>query len=302
MAQILQHRRATTIELGAERGSIAEFWMDESKNTLVVMDGSTLGGHPLAKESAIPVNVSQLTNDAGYITQAAVFSGDYADLSNKPDLSVYQLSSTAFSGDYADLANKPTIPVNVSQLTNDSDYATVSQIPTNISAFNNNVGYITFNLMNNTINTALTPYATTSSLNAAVAPKIELTDISVGPENAPSGDGAITYDSGTGQFTYTPADLSSYITGLVEDPAPQLQGDLVTNNRKIVTTIGNIVLDPADGGIVQIIGDLQVSGVGNMPYTDGTSNAWAGSAPTTVSDAIDRLATAVASLQGQPIS
>lgn len=42
------------------------------------------------------------------------FSGDYNDLSNKPDLSVYALSSSlsvvATSGDYNDLSNKPTIP------------------------------------------------------------------------------------------------------------------------------------------------------------------------------------------------
>lgn len=84
MPQVLQHRRGPTSELNLEVGTIGEFWMDESKNTIVVMDGTTVGGHPLAKEIDIPVNVSDLVNDAGYITAAAVFSGSYNDLSNVP--------------------------------------------------------------------------------------------------------------------------------------------------------------------------------------------------------------------------
>ena len=37
-------------------------------------------------------------------------SGSYNDLSNKPDLSVYETKAEAFSGSYNDLTNKPTIP------------------------------------------------------------------------------------------------------------------------------------------------------------------------------------------------
>jgi hypothetical protein len=45
------------------------------------------------------------------------FSGDYADLTNAPDLSVYALKTELFSKDYADLTNTPTIPADVSDLT-----------------------------------------------------------------------------------------------------------------------------------------------------------------------------------------
>ena len=54
-------------------------------------------------------------------------TGDYDDLLNTPDLSVYELAADAFSGDYDDLTNKPTIPT----------------VPTNVSAFTNDAGYIT---------------------------------------------------------------------------------------------------------------------------------------------------------------
>lgn len=260
MAQILQHRRFTTIELAAERGSAGEFMMDKSKNTLVVMDGTTLGGHPLAKESAIPVNVSQLTNDAGYITSAAVFSGDYNDLTNKPTLFNGSYNSltdkpTLFDGQYSSLTGTPVIPSAVSQLTNDSNYATVAQIPTDVGDLNNNVAYVTYTLMTNTINSSLTNYATDGDVATAVAPKIELDDLSVGPLNAPSGAGAISYNNTTGIFNFTPPDLSTYITAVVDDPAPQIQGDLITNGRKIKTTSGDLTLESA--------GDVVVNGTIN---------------------------------------
>jgi len=61
-----------------------------------------------AYEDAIPSNVSQLTNDAGYITASAI----------------------------------PPIPSNTSDLTNDSGFITASAIPSNLSSFNNDVGYL----------------------------------------------------------------------------------------------------------------------------------------------------------------
>ena len=52
-----------------------------------------------------------------YNKDATDFSGNYNDLTNKPNLSIYQLANTAFSGDYNDLDNKPTI----SNFTNGED-------------------------------------------------------------------------------------------------------------------------------------------------------------------------------------
>ena len=46
---------------------------------------------------------------------------------------------------------------------------------------------------------------------------IALTDISVGPADDPSGEGAVEYDNTTGVFTYTPPDLSSYLTAETND-------------------------------------------------------------------------------------
>lgn len=85
-----------------------------------------------------PTKTSELTNDSDFITSSALTglatetyannaannavngldqtlaqvakTGSYSDLSDKPDLTVYELKSEAFSGDYNDLTNKPIIP------------------------------------------------------------------------------------------------------------------------------------------------------------------------------------------------
>ena len=59
-----------------------------------------------------PTNVSDFTNDAGYLTE-------HQDISGKANIS--DLDDVAFSGDYSDLSNVPT---NVSSFTNDAGYLT----------------------------------------------------------------------------------------------------------------------------------------------------------------------------------
>lgn len=123
-----------------------------------------------------PTNVSYWTNDAGYITSAALptktsdLTNDGSD-GNSTYVEADELSTVATSGSYNDLTNKPTIPVvndatltiqrngvnidtftaNASQnksinvvvptktsdLTNDSNFATTSQIPTKTSDLTN---------------------------------------------------------------------------------------------------------------------------------------------------------------------
>lgn len=53
MATILQLRRGTTVQHSSFTGAVGEVTVDTTKDTVVVHDGSTAGGFPLAKESAI---------------------------------------------------------------------------------------------------------------------------------------------------------------------------------------------------------------------------------------------------------
>ena len=126
----------------------------------------------------IPTKTSDLTNDSGFITSSALTglasetyvdnavdgldqtlatvakTGSYSDLSNKPDLTVYELKSEAFSGDYDDLTNKPDLSIyaesaDLATVATTGDYddltnkPTIPVVPTNVSAFTNDAGYIT---------------------------------------------------------------------------------------------------------------------------------------------------------------
>lgn len=85
---------------------------------------------------AIPSKVSDLTNDAGYITGYTetdpVFTASAAHGITSSDISNWN-SKSDFSGSYNDLSDKPTIPTALSDLANDLD----------VSDFPNDAGYLT---------------------------------------------------------------------------------------------------------------------------------------------------------------
>ncbi len=91
----------------------------------------------------VPTKTSDLTNDSGYITTADVsavgLSGDYDDLTNKPTIPTLTSQLTNDSG----FITNASVPTMTSQLFNDSGYITSSDIPTEVSAFDNDAGYIT---------------------------------------------------------------------------------------------------------------------------------------------------------------
>lgn len=129
-----------------------------------------------------PTNVSEFTNDAGYLTQHQSLSDYYTKtqidqknntlsetITNKADkVNTYtktevdnlispkvdssDLASVATSGSYNDLSNKPTIPAAQIQSdwtqtdTEEPDYIknkpTIPVIPSNVSSFNNDAGYL----------------------------------------------------------------------------------------------------------------------------------------------------------------
>lgn len=88
---------------------------------------------------AVPEDVSDFNNDAGYLTSADVstvaISGDYDDLLNKPSIPAAQVNSDwdAVSG-VAQILNKPTIPtVNDGTLTIQQDGTTLGTFTANQS-------------------------------------------------------------------------------------------------------------------------------------------------------------------------
>ena len=110
-----------------------------------------------ALESDIPTNISELNNDAGYLTSVpSVYKtktendelyqpkGNYLTSEADPTVPSHVKSITqqnindwnnksSFSGSYNDLTNKPTIPTKTSDLQNDSGFITQSYVDSEIS-------------------------------------------------------------------------------------------------------------------------------------------------------------------------
>lgn len=72
MSTQIQRRRGTTSEHSSFTGAAGEITIDSTKNTVVVHDGSTQGGIPLAKESALASSVGALTD----VTISSVGAGE----------------------------------------------------------------------------------------------------------------------------------------------------------------------------------------------------------------------------------
>jgi hypothetical protein len=77
MANALQLRRGTTTEHGSFTGLAGEITVDTTKDTLVIHDGSTAGGIPLAKESSISTDAATLGGQS--LSQIQTAYEGYAD-------------------------------------------------------------------------------------------------------------------------------------------------------------------------------------------------------------------------------
>ena len=121
----------------------------------------------LTNQPTIPANVSDFTNDAGYIVTEtdptvpewakadAKPEYQYSEIQNAPGDQTIRISNDtiylsgvsgessvklpasatgSFDGDYNDLINKPTIPTTTSQLTNDAGFITIDSIPAQANA------------------------------------------------------------------------------------------------------------------------------------------------------------------------
>lgn len=162
------------------------------------------------------ITSSDVTTALGYVPGTSNFSGAYADLTGKPDLSIY--AETANLGDcafldenelsiaYSQITGTPTIPSKTSDLTNDSGFITSSDIPVTdvqvdgVSVITNKVASITL------------PSLTLSNTEYS-SPDYTLKGIEIGGEewalpSVPTNVSAFTNDAGY----ITSSALSGYAT------------------------------------------------------------------------------------------
>ena len=103
---------------------------------------------------------------------------------------------------------------------------------------------------------------------------LTLTGLSVGPELSPSGNGAISYNNVSGVFTFTPPDLSSYITDYTVTEA-----DVTTHQAALSITESQI----SDlGSYLTGIGSLSIDALSDVDTTTSAPSndqvlAWNGS-------------------------
>jgi len=147
---------------------------DGTSSQFVKGDGS-LDSSTYITSASLPTKVSQLTNDAGYITSSALTP--YELKTNLKEGAYIDVDETTMTSTSTNLPTGKAIASYISGL----NYATVSQVPTNVSQLNNDSGYLTdedlpdFELKSNLkdgaykdVNTSITSSTKTSTNLATV--------------------------------------------------------------------------------------------------------------------------------------
>jgi hypothetical protein len=100
MSTQVQLRRGNTVQTSAFTGAVAEVTVDTDKETLVIHDGTTAGGFPLARESSVSSNAifSQAAfNQANTGINNALSASSYAN-------SAFTAANSAATTDYTSLS------------------------------------------------------------------------------------------------------------------------------------------------------------------------------------------------------
>ena len=179
----------------ANRPSLASVAISASYNDLI--DQPTIPAAQIPSDWNATTGVARILNKPTLSTVAT--TGDYFDLANRPTLSTVSatgsytdllnrptLSTVAITGAYADLTGKPTLVTALSALTD----VTITTPSSNQTIRYNGTRWV--NVSDN--------FATRSDFSVTT--------------NTASGGGSLSYSNTNGVFSFTPPNLSSYITGI----------------------------------------------------------------------------------------
>ena len=91
MSTAVQLRRGTTTQHSTFTGAVGEVTVDTTKDTVVVHDGTTVGGHPLVKESEKGVTVVQQTSATGSVD---IPTGTTAERDGSPQTGYFRFNTS----------------------------------------------------------------------------------------------------------------------------------------------------------------------------------------------------------------
>lgn len=91
MSTAVQLRRGTTTQHASFTGAVGEVTVDTTKDTVVVHDGTTVGGYPLVKESDKGVTVVQQTSAVG---SADIPTGTTAQRDGSPQTGYFRFNTS----------------------------------------------------------------------------------------------------------------------------------------------------------------------------------------------------------------
>ena len=144
MAKTLQFRRATTGNLASVTGAVGEIFIDTTKDTVVVMDGSTAGGFPLATEASLSNYQPLLTAGSGIDITSGTISATGGSYGNT-DVASYLTSYTGNIGNVKTTANVVTSSYFIgdgSQLTGIVSSYGNANVGTYLTTYTGNIGNV----------------------------------------------------------------------------------------------------------------------------------------------------------------
>jgi len=238
MATILQLRRGTTVQHSTFTGAVGEVTVDTTKDTVVVHDGTTAGGKPLATEayvtSAIQTkdNSDEITEGSTnlYFTNArargavsVTDSGGDGSLAYNSSTGVITYTGPSASDVRAHFTASTGISITsgaisstITQYTDTLARASLSftagsgaynsttgafTIPTNTSHLTNGANFITLSSLS--ASTGISYNNTTGAISSTITQYTDaLARASVSVTDS-GGDGSLAYNSTTGVITYT---------------------------------------------------------------------------------------------------
>ena len=118
MAKLLKLRRGTTTQHGSFTGAEGEVTVDTDKETLVVHDGSTAGGHPVAAEDMANVSSASI---AGRLATDSIATSKIAAGALPTDVTVASANIVNGTIATADIANGAVTAAKIASQTITAD-------------------------------------------------------------------------------------------------------------------------------------------------------------------------------------